>query len=290
MHQVVEHIKARKNLNGPHKDGKKIVLVIYGGTMASIRGAGALQALEEMGYRNAFDEIYTVSAGFLNASYFLAGQIKLGVTGIYKDLANSKFLNFFRLWRIMDIDYLINTVVKKTRVLNIDKLLANHTKLHVGLFNPEIDHTEYLEVHDFDKDEYIQLLRASMSVPYLFPGDIRVRGKLYEDMPFKKYYHLHHVKKAMDSGATDVLVIYNYFSQKKFEGKFKDKLLAIHNRLYDAVHKEPLPKHVFEIRPKNTWDLSRFETNKEPLKDAALQMGEYVKEIFGEKGPIQLSD
>jgi len=289
MHQVIEHIKARKNLNGPHNDRRKIVLVVYGGTMASIRGTGALLALEEMGLGNAFDEIYTVSAGFLNASYLLSGQMRMCVTGIYTNLSSSNFLNFFRLWRIMDVDYLVS-IAKLVRPLDIPKLLANQTKLYVGLFNPEIDHTEYLEVHDYNEKEYWELLYASMSVPYISPGDVRVRGKLYEDMPFKKYYHLHHVENAIKSGATDILIIYNYQSQKKFEGKFKDRILNLHGWLTDVSYKSNLPKHVFEIRPKDDWDLSRFETNEQPLKKAAKQMGRHVKEIFGEDDEIHPLD
>jgi predicted patatin/cPLA2 family phospholipase len=269
MHSTLKNIKARKNKKGPHNDGRKIVLVIYGGTMSSVRTGGALLALEEMGLRNSFDEVYTVSGGFPCASYFLSGQVNMVLAILYKHLSNSKFINFFRLWRIMNIDYAID-IIKSVRPLSVSNLFANPTKLYVGLFDPEIDHTEYLEIHNFDELDYFELLKASVSVPYLCPGEVRVRGKLYEDMPFKKYYHLHHVENALASGATDVLVIYNYHDQRKFKKK--------------------LPKHVYEIRPDRSWELSRFETNETPLKEAARQMGAYVKKLFDEEGEIQLLD
>ncbi|MBI2607633.1 MAG: hypothetical protein HYW51_02290 [Candidatus Doudnabacteria bacterium] len=254
-------------MQGPFSDGRKIALVIYGGTMTAVRAAGALTALEEMKLGRAFDSIYTVSAGFPCASYFLAGQSKIVASVLYQDFTNSKFLNFFRLWKMVDTEYGIR-VVRDTKPLNVKKMLDNPTKLYVGLFDPFIDSVEYLEVHDFNEKEYFELLKASVSVPYLCPGDVHVRGKLYEDMPFKVNYHLNHVMTAINSGATDILVLFNYYEQRKYENT--------------------LPEHVYELRPSPDWDLSRFETKTEPLKLAAIQMGEYVKQIFGEQGTIQL--
>ena len=166
-----------------------------------------------------------------------------------------------------DTEYAIN-ITRTKKVIDLKTLLSNKTKLHVGLFDPLLDQIEYPEVHDYNPEEYFDLLKASVSVPYLCPGDARLRGRLYEDMPFKRNYHFNHLNTAINSGATDILVLYNYFDQKKFTQK--------------------LPPYVFEIRPDRDWNLSRFETKQEPLKQAAYQMGKRVKELFGQSGGIQL--
>lgn len=268
MHKVIKNILARKNQQAPFSDGRKIALVIYGGTMSAIRTGGALIALEEMGVSHIFDSIYTVSSGFPTGSYFLTNQSKVLVSALHNELASAEFLNFFRLWKILDTDYLID-LMKNKKKLDVKKMLNNPTKLYAGLFDPKKNQVEYLEIHDYAEEEYFDLLRASISVPYLCPGDAHVRGVLYEDMPFKQTYHLNHLQKAMDSGATDILVFYNYYDQRKFEGK--------------------LPSHVYEIRPPVEWQLSRFETRPEILKNAALQMGKYTKQIFGQNGEIKLN-
>ena len=61
--------------------------------MLGVRGAAALQALEEAGLSRAFDEIYTMSSGFLNASYFLSGQITEGLAAYSTDFAGDRFLD-----------------------------------------------------------------------------------------------------------------------------------------------------------------------------------------------------
>ena len=53
MHSVIEHILARKDKAVPVNDGRKIALVLYGGLMTGVCGAGALQAFKEMGLGKA---------------------------------------------------------------------------------------------------------------------------------------------------------------------------------------------------------------------------------------------
>ena len=69
-HPVIKHLLARKNKKVPVKDGRKIVLVLCGGAMAGIRGAGFLIALKELGLDNAFDEIYALFRWILQCFIF----------------------------------------------------------------------------------------------------------------------------------------------------------------------------------------------------------------------------
>ena len=81
---------------GARSDGARLALVVEGGGMRGAVSGGALQALHDLGLRDAFDVVYGSSAGAMNATYFLAGQ-REGVT-IYSDhIANDRFCDMRRL-------------------------------------------------------------------------------------------------------------------------------------------------------------------------------------------------
>src|SRR3989344_4546755 len=134
MHSVIEHILKRKNKNDPFNDGRHISLCLYGGAMRGIRGAAALLALDELGLNKVFNDIYTFSAGFPNASYFLSDNSNMGISIYHEDLVDKKFINFWKFWKVADIDYLIN-VMQEKKPLSIDKLFESRTNLYVRLKN-----------------------------------------------------------------------------------------------------------------------------------------------------------
>ena len=83
---------------GARSDGAHLALVVEGGGMRGAVSGGALQALHDLGLRDAFDVVYGSSAGAMNATYFLAGQ-RDGVN-IYSDhIANDRFCDMRRLLR-----------------------------------------------------------------------------------------------------------------------------------------------------------------------------------------------
>lgn len=267
---VIQNILSRRNQKVPINDGKKISLVVFGGTMTGVRAGAALVALEQMGLTNVFDNIYTVSIGFLNACYFLSGQIGSSLPMYYQDLNGGKFINFARFWNIMDIDYVIN-ITKKSRRLDVKKILDSKTKLFVNLYKVKGKQSKTFEVHEFTEDEYFKLMRAAISVQYFNPGSIEVKNELYMDHPLTYHHHYQLIEHAISGNSTDILVIYCYNQQKSFVG---------------AGNK--LPDYCFEILPPKEWQLPRYSINSKKIYDGCLQMGEFVKNIFGEKGTIQI--
>src|SRR3989338_9572076 len=127
--QVLKNILARKNKLAPFEDWRKIAMVLYGGLMTGVRGAGALAALEELGLRNAFDDIYSISCGFANAASFLSGKIEKARTIYYKELTGWRFINFLHPWHILNIDYL-DKVESEKNYVDIDLILQNKTRLY----------------------------------------------------------------------------------------------------------------------------------------------------------------
>lgn len=267
MHPVIEHILARKQKRVPVNDSRKIALVLHGGLMTSIRGAGAMIALEELGLSHAFDEIYTVSAGFANASYLLGDNTRLGTSIYYDDLSGNKFINFWKPWNVVNINLAIRAV-KDIKTLDVEKIWESKTKLFIRLLNSKAHETEYLEIHSFSPDIYFTLLKAAIYVQYIVPGSVKINGTPYMDGEFTEKDSVEHDRSAIESDATDILIIYNNPDQPKKE-------IQENNR-------------VCIITPDPAWNLSRFETRTDVLKHAAFQMGTLIKKHLNNNEPVNL--
>src|SRR6059036_911679 len=76
-HPVVEIIRRRRaegSRPGERQDGRRVALAIEGGGMRGVVSAGMTAAIEQLGLRDAFDEVHGASAGAFNAAFLLAGQ------------------------------------------------------------------------------------------------------------------------------------------------------------------------------------------------------------------------
>lgn len=266
MHPTIRHLLARAGKTVPAGDGRKIILVLWGGIMRGARGAGSVIALSDLGLQNAFDEIHTVSAGFPLASYFLAGQTRLGMSLFYDDLVSTKFLNRLRFWKGMDIAYLMDCF-RKSKPLDIDSVLNHPTRLFIRAVNVQKKQLEYLEVHKAGKKNFWALMQAAVSVPILHRHPAKIGKYNYIDTNINAYLK-QHMRHSLATDATDILVIYNDNIQRRF----------------DATQ-DP---RVVEICPPPFPRLSRFERQPEILKKFALDMGSLVKKTFGRSGGIEL--
>jgi predicted patatin/cPLA2 family phospholipase len=270
--QAIKHLKSRKNQKVPVKDGRNIVLVNFGGFMTGAYSAGAMLALVEMGYQNSFDSIYTISSGFHNACSFLSGDGKRNTSVYYEDLCDGNFYKPKRFWKIIDVEYLVN-ILRYKKSINVGNLFKQKTELFVRLSNKNKKREEYIEVHKFSKDKFYDLIRAAASVPYLSPGQIKLGRNKYEDPIWLDSQMASHLNHVLATKATDIIVIYNQYSQYDYVSKHvKD--------FYQA--------RILHIYPNKTWKLSRFETNPEILKKAIWQIGKKVKTLFGLRSGITL--
>ncbi len=81
-------------------------LVVQGGGMRGVYSLAVLAAFEEMGWTRCFDHIAGASAGAMNGVHFITGQARYGVETYIDYLSNRKFIDFFRLGKLMDLDYM----------------------------------------------------------------------------------------------------------------------------------------------------------------------------------------
>lgn len=263
---MIGHILQRRGQSVPANDGRKIVLVLWGGIMRGVRGGGAVMALSELGLSGAFDEIYTVSAGFPTACFFLAGQTNAGMSMFGEELCSKKFLNRWRFWQGMDVDYLLKTMRDK-KSMDVARILAHPSRLYVRAVNLQKKTFEYLEIHQVGKENFWPLMRASVSVPILHRHPARIGEFDYIDTNINGYL-AEHIRYVLATDATDILVIYNAPAQRWVD-----------------TSSDP---RVFEIYPPKNWKLSRFELRPEALYQAGRDMGRLVKSAFGQDAGINL--
>lgn len=180
-----------------------IGLVVQGGGMRGVYSMGALAALEEMGFGQAFDHVAGSSAGALNGAYFITGQASYGVETYIHHLTKKDFVNPLRLKRMVDIDYLVDHIGKQARPLQIDKLLTARTLLHVSLTGYADGLTRYVTTREPDIDLW-EAFRASAAMPILYNKSVKVGDALYVDGSLRARVP---IKRVVEQGCRYVVVI-----------------------------------------------------------------------------------
>jgi len=278
IHPVIQALINRRGLKVPIQDGKKIALVLFGGLMVGARGAGSLVAMQELGLTNSFDEIFTMSSGFVNGSGFLSGQAQIVPSVYYDKLSGLKFLNPFKIWQIANIKYLFKII--KEYSINFGKILQCKTKLYSMLINlSKNEKSEYLEVHNFAESEYFNIIKASCSLRFIAGGKVQIGNDFYRDIIKEKaisdfFAHI------LESNATDIFVVYNYSWQKEF---IHSKFPNLNNQRIYEFYPE-FDESGFKLFPK----FARFDTRKNVLKKQCQIFGDETKRIFGSTEPIKL--
>src|SRR5439155_21103262 len=129
---------------------------------------------------HVFDEVYACSAGALNAAYFLSGQSLIGMKIYYEDVNNWQFLNPFRLWKIVDIDYLFSAVIDGAKRLDVDTVMASATLLFISLLNVRSGEAVW-EVAQKSSTPLVTLLKAATAIPLLYNRKVLIGGEEFTD-------------------------------------------------------------------------------------------------------------
>ena len=163
----------------------------------------ALMALEECGLGCAFDHVLGSSAGAINGAYMLAEQAALAVSVYLDDLSNSSFVNFLRPSKIVDIDYLVDDILKCKKTLNVLKVRRSLSLLHIFLTDAETGQEAVIT----NRDEHLDLMeaiRATSALPILYNRKVRVGSRSYIDGGLVDSLP---VQRAIDLGCTDIVVV-----------------------------------------------------------------------------------
>lgn len=184
-------------------DGRKLGLVIEGGAMRSVYSAGGAVALAQMGFSEVFDEVYATSAGVMNASYFLSNQPMIGITVYYDSCTTASFMNPLRVWKVLDIDYLFDQVIRNHKPLDVSKVLAARPQFFVAAIDRDSGEGKIIDIKN-SQSHLLDILKAATAMPVLYNRSVLVDGRPCMDgglaIPFP-------LPQAIAHGCTDILVL-----------------------------------------------------------------------------------
>jgi predicted patatin/cPLA2 family phospholipase len=207
-HPVVQTVLRRREEGsrpGARTDGRRVALVIEGGGMRGVVSAGMATAIEQLGLRDAFDEVHGASAGAFNAAFLLAGQAAYLATLYSYGFGDPRFVSRLRplLGRpAFDMDHVINHVWIRQRPLRIDAILQRGIELHCTA--TDADRASILDLAELRSQHDIRCaLRASSRLPWLAGGPVDFRGRRLLDATLAEAIPVHVAR----STATDLLVL-----------------------------------------------------------------------------------
>ncbi len=185
------------------KNDKRIFgLVLQGGGMRGVYSSAALAPMVEYGFTDTFEHVVGSSAGAINGVYFLSGPAN--IYKIYSDeLTNKNFVNLMRRDKKVDIDFLVDAVLKAKYPLDLSGLTKTRTRLHVVLTNARTGRKKVISDHHLFKQIYEEI-RATAALPLLYDKKIKIEGNEYIDGGVAD---LLPIDVAIKLGCTDILVV-----------------------------------------------------------------------------------
>jgi predicted patatin/cPLA2 family phospholipase len=218
--------RATRGSTAPHDDDARIALAIEGGGMRGVVSAGMVGGLERLGLVHAFDGVFGSSAGALNGAYFLAGQAEFGATIYSEDINNRDFIDLSRPLRrrpIVNLDFLIDDVASKRKRLDVDRVLASKTSLHV--IATDVVTAEPVILDGFESGtELLSALRAGARMPVIAGGPVEFQGRRYLDASLSEPIP---VAAAEAAGFTHILVLLTRPSERERTLSWFDRLYVM---------------------------------------------------------------
>jgi predicted patatin/cPLA2 family phospholipase len=235
--KIVKKIKLfRKRPKFP----KKKVLILEGGGMRGIFLVGVLQAFSERGYF-PWKSVIGSSAGALTGAAYLTGQIYLARDAYFTKLLSGKFIHFANVFKqdrhILDLDWMIDTIVKSKEGLDIEKLRRACTLLITATAVQENAPPETIFLNS-KKDDPLIALKATAALPFLYRGFVHYKEHIFLDggllAPFP-------YQKALSAGfrEKDILVL---LTRPKGYRKKEESFWI--RTLYESYYKDPKYKHL----------------------------------------------
>ncbi len=250
----------------------KTAWIFPGGSARAVYTAGALSAVCDMNLPRP-DVIIAASGSAPTSVCYITGQYNIIPKVWLESLSTKTFVNPWRFWKIVNIDYLIDVVLKQKNPLDMAKLSQSDINLFIPLTDSGTGMIEYIS--NKTRLDMWEVLRASISVP-IFTNLFSLKGspvgdKFFNDSSPAARFQLH-VQKAISEGATRVIVFDNWHPDDNPTTYFVSKMFAcIRNSRFrknqlnyiGAVEKFSTPNNVefIKISPTEKLGMSRLEIN-----------------------------
>ena len=182
----------------------KTAIVLSGGGLSCSWSVGAILGLAEKFKFKEPDILVAGSGSAGTGAYFCSGQLK-SIENIWGNLlSNKKFLNFLRIHKIMDIDFLIDEIFKKLDPLDVKKLQNSKINFQIAATNYNTGKVKFFS--DFRKIDIFEVLRASKAMPVLYRKKIKIKKDKFSDGRFSSRIDLL-LQRAIFLGAEKIIAI-----------------------------------------------------------------------------------
>jgi predicted patatin/cPLA2 family phospholipase len=258
------------------KDGRTFGLVLQGGGMRGVYSAGATAPLIQYRFSDTFDHVIGSSAGAIAGAYFMGADAE-AMYSYTDDLTNKNFVNLLRREKKVDIDYLVDHVLMHNRPINIKRLLAARSKLHIVMTDAKNGKKVVLSDHHRFAEIYEEF-RATAALPLLYDKAVLVDNRWYVDGGVSD---LLPVDVAVKLGCTDIVVV---MTQKLQNYRFDKR----HERLIKHLVKQLARNQPESIRKKLPTDEKILQLNLHRLSHPTKKTRFYVLEPTNEEALISL--
>ncbi len=183
---------------------RKTALICMGGGMRSAHGAGFLYALATKLNITTPDLLVGTSGAAGTVTYFASRQYDCIKEVWCERLTNPRFVSFSRLWKIIDIDYLVNTIFRFDTPLNLEKLAQAPNPCLIPLTDAHTGITTYMDIRTSTNP--FAILEAAKAIPVFYGKHTQIDGRSYIDGEIGPTLD-DHVQFCADQGATHIIVI-----------------------------------------------------------------------------------
>jgi len=296
-HPVLTLLRERREARSEPRrrsDTAKLGLAVEGGGMRGVVSAAMLTALDDLGFSDAIDEVYSCSSGSINSAYYLAGETWYPLTIYFDELNTPKFVDLRRAFTgkpILNLDYAFQ-ILSDIKPLDYEYVVKSVVKLNIAI--TLVDELQTFVANDFQSvDDLRAALQASSWLPVATKGTTVYRGKRAVDggvltaLPFRLAQqatctHILSLSTHPMGHISDSLSLLNKYTQRHLNKlrpelgdgyiralhqKYSDQKALAEERLTASSTKAP---HILDLAPLvGTPDVKRHEFNQAKLITAA---------------------
>lgn len=218
---------------------------------------------------------------FLNPDFVIASSGSSGVLTYYvfkqyspmvniwcDYLADKKFINFLRFWKIIDIDYLVDTVFGDKEKLDEQAIKSSKIKLFIPALNADNAEVKFFS----NNSEILKVLKASKAMPIAYNRTVKINNNHFCDSEISSSINCN-IKKALESGAKKLIIINNsnirssstlkiwqFLKNKSFNKRYKE--------LLNEINKIEIPENIEHVVLNAGFEHNLLNNDPSFLKDA----------------------
>lgn len=256
-------------------------LLLEGGAMRGLYTAGVLDVF--MQNNISIDGIIGVSAGALFGMNYKSKQIGRVLRYNKNYAANRNYMGLYSLFttgNIMNKEFCFNKIVNELDPVDFDTYKNSKEEFYAVVTNIESGKAEYIKIDDLRKEEQLEYLRASGSMPFV-SKPVCINGQKYLDGGIADSIP---IDKIMSMGYDRVIVILtrpegyrkkksNPLIAKSYYREYSELVSTINNRYLvynqqvDKVNELAKENKICVIRPSRLVDIKRIERNTKKIQE-----------------------